>query len=167
MPERRRQSSQQAQLLFWYPNWIRQIYHFFCEQSKTLAEKWEKKPTNIRFWWWSVSGAAGQKRCLPLHCVSHFLQHLTFFSLTPVSNCSVNFYWRPSEFTLGTTYNPHSQEAEHCSMSDSAVQEWQHWAELGARRGDEVAGPVAITITNCSPLLSRQSQTSKGGLRSS
>lgn len=91
----------------------------------------------ISFWWWSVSGAAGQKRCLPLCSVSYFLQDLSFLSLTPVSNCFVNFYWQPSDFTLGTINNPHSHEVDHCSISDSAVQEWQDWAVLRARQSDE------------------------------
>lgn len=91
------------------------------------------KKTNISFWWWS--GAAGQKRCVcpPLCSVcntwlsSHWLLLAT----------ALWIFTGSLELTLGTTYNPHSQEVEHCSMSDSPVQEWQGWAELGARQGDE------------------------------
>lgn len=163
MSERSRQSSQQALLLFWYANWMRQIYNFFCGQSKTPAEKWGNKEAS----------ASGNGLCQEQQA----RKDASPYAAWAIScNTLVSSHYLAAALWIFTGSHQSSPLAPH-TIPTAMRLSTAPWVTLQSRNGntglsweaDKVMrpGPVAITITSCSPVLSRQSQSNKEGLRSS
>lgn len=161
------------------------LYHFFCGQSKTSVEKWEKNVNDM-------CQQQQDRKDSSLHTVwDIFCNTWPSSPLNLPGNHFFSFCWHHSDSThwchtqslqlLDWTLLPkwqYSQEAVRmgCSTGDSELGQQQgrqcrdlHDHGVAPQRPNKVskAGPVPITIINYSTVISRQVQSSEEGVRSS